>query len=350
MQRTAATLVLIALLSAVSAPLVSAQDRSVIAAAQQPGAGEARTVAATVDGDTVYSDEVQDTLSIVLGERQVATAALPALQAQALEQLIGRRLIEAHLLENGYTPTKAEIEQANALFVSQLRSRNVTPKQYLEDRNMTEEQLRRRLIGQLTWANGWPRYLNQHLNDERFEQYIRSHPGEFDGTERRASHVLLRVDRPQDPSAFRQTVRRAATLRSQIAEGKLRFSEAVEKYSDGPSRRHVPRGDLGFFPRHGVMDENFAKAAFELKKGQISEPIASPFGIHLIQCTEIKLGTKSWQDIRSEITPLARKTLIDAVSREVFAELAGRLRTVAKVEFTGKLPYLKPGTREVVKP
>ena len=347
-ERTAVTVALVTSLALVSTQKLSAQDRSARSPAQQSSVPAARTVAAMVDGEAVFADEVQDSLSIALAGRQVASEYLPGLQARALEQIIGRRLVEAHLLRNGYTPSEAQIEQANALFVSQLRTNRIGLTQYLKERDMTKQQLRRRLIGELAWKNGWPRHLNQRMTDQRIDQYLQAHPGEFDGTQRRASHVLLRVNRPQDPSAFGEVVERARTIRREIVEGTLLFTAAVEKYSQGPSRRQ--KGDLGFFPRHGVMDENFAKAAFELEEGQISEPIASPFGIHLIRCTEIKRDTKTWQDIRGELTPLQSKSLLDAVSRELFAELAGRLRADAKVEITGRVPYLEPGTRELVVP
>ena len=330
----------------VFAPRAKAQpERARRAPAQEQSPRENRPVAATIDGEAIFADEVDESLAVALAGRQISTEALPALRAQALQQLIGRRLIEAYLLEQGYRPSESQVEQQKAQLISGLRAKRISLKRYLAERNMTEEQLVRRLTGQLAWQTGWSQYLAQNLSDERFEEYVDAQSGEFDGTERRASHILLQVDRPQDPSAVREKVEQARAIRNEVVDGKLSFSAAVEKYSDGPSRRH--QGDLGFFPRHGVMDEAFAKAAFALDEGAFSEPVATPFGIHLIQCTAIKPGDKTWADIKTGLTPLERKALIDAVAREVFAELAARLRSEAKIEFTGNVPYLDPESREL---
>ena len=68
----------------------------------------------------------------------------------------------------------------------------------------------------------------------------------------------------------------------------MTFADAAEKYSAGPSR--AKGGDLGFIPRHGIMVEPFARAAFVLAKGEISPPMATVFGIHLITVTDVKPG------------------------------------------------------------
>ena len=249
------------------------------------------------------------------------------------------------MLEQGYRPSESQVEQRKAQLISQLREKRIPLKRYLAERNMTEEQLMRRLTGNLAWQSGWSQYLAQNMNDDRFKTYVDAHAEEFDGTERRASHILLLVDQPQDPSAVREKVEQARAIRSAVADGKLEFDAAVEKYSDGPSRRH--QGDLGFFPRHRCHGRGFAKAAFELEEGELSEPVATPFGIHIIKCAAIKPGDKTWDDIKTKLTPLERKSLIDSVAREVFADLAGRLRKEAMIEFSGKVPYLDPDSREL---
>jgi peptidyl-prolyl cis-trans isomerase C len=52
-------------------------------------------------------------------------------------------------------------------------------------------------------------------------------------------------------------------------------------------------GDLGFFPRKWVGDENIVRAAFAMQVGQVSDVVQSDFGLHLIKVTARKPGTPS---------------------------------------------------------
>jgi len=88
----------------------------------------------------------------------------------------------------------------------------------------------------------------------------------------------------------------------QIAEeiqGGLSFEEAAEKYSSCPSRERG--GDLGYFS-DGMMVPEFEKAAFAMEKGEISAPIKTQFGYHLIKVFDKKQAdVKSLDEVRNEL-------------------------------------------------
>jgi hypothetical protein len=88
------------------------------------------------------------------------------------------------------------------------------------------------------------------------------------------------------------------------------------------------------------MDEDFAAAAFALEPGQISEPVLTRYGAHLIQVTEIRPGKKTARDVRMEIEPAVRK--------EGFDRVANQMLKTTKVEYTGASPYLHPDTGDLV--
>ena len=90
-------------------------------------------------------------------------------------------------------------------------------------------------------------------------------------TEVKASHILV------------ATEDEAKSLYNEIKNGKD-FAEAAREFSKCPSGQ--AGGDLGFFPR-GVMVKPFEDAALALKKGEISEPVETQFGWHLIKLTDI---------------------------------------------------------------
>ena len=95
----------------------------------------------------------------------------------------------------------------------------------------------------------------------------------FYASQVKASHIL--VGRKSEAEALRQ----------QIIDGEITFEDAAKKYSQCPSREEG--GDLGFFPR-GVMAGPFEKAAFSLPIGEISQPVETRFGWHLIKVVDKK--------------------------------------------------------------
>lgn len=88
----------------------------------------------------------------------------------------------------------------------------------------------------------------------------------------RASHILV------------SSLEEANHLAKELKAGKD-FGELAGKYSSCPSGKEG--GDLGFFSK-GQMVKEFEDAAFSLKPGEVSQPIKTQFGYHLIKVTERK--------------------------------------------------------------
>jgi peptidyl-prolyl cis-trans isomerase D len=80
-----------------------------------------------------------------------------------------------------------------------------------------------------------------------------------------------------------------AEIRQDIAEGRVNFEEAARTYSEDTSA--ATGGDLGFFDRNRMAPE-FTEAAFNLAVNDISQPVRTQFGFHLIECTDERLDDK----------------------------------------------------------
>ena len=88
------------------------------------------------------------------------------------------------------------------------------------------------------------------------------------------------------------------------------------------------------------MDEAFSRAAFALQPGELSPPVRSPFGVHLIRCDEVRAGKKQFADARGDID--------DLLARELFEKLASGAAAVP-VRYGGGVPHFRPGARELEK-
>lgn len=140
--------------------------------------------------------------------------------------------------------------------------------------------------------------------------------------ETRARHILLRTS---DQATPEQAARRLAQLKRQIESGERRFEDVAREVSEDGSA--AAGGDLGWFGP-GVMVPEFEEPAARLAPNQISDPVASRFGVHLIQVLERR---------RVAIEPAQRRNQVRNVLRErkfqqSFEEWVDELRARAYIE------------------
>lgn len=115
--------------------------------------------------------------------------------------------------------------------------------------------------------------------------------------ERRTRHILLENGSEDDAALLA----RIQTLRATVHED-MTFEEAAKKFSDDVGSA-AQGGDLGFLTRDMMLDSVFADAAFSLsKEGEVTEPVKSKYGYHLIELVEIKVGeAKPFEEVKSQL-------------------------------------------------
>lgn len=153
------------------------------------------------------------------------------------------------------------------------------------------------------------------VTDEALKQFYADNQQQFVGPEqRRASHILIEGD---DSDAL--TAIEAAQAR--LANGED-FASLAEALSQDPGSASQG-GDLGFFERD-VMDIAFEEAAFALQNiGDVSEPVKTEFGYHLIKLTDIKQPEgKRFDEARDEVERLYRRQQAETVFYDKAEQLA----------------------------
>ncbi|XP_014247705.1 peptidyl-prolyl cis-trans isomerase NIMA-interacting 1-like [Cimex lectularius] len=141
----------------------------------------------------------------------------------------------------------------------------------------------------LSRSTGQSYYLNVYTKESQWDRPDKPAESGISGpTQVQCSHLLVKHKDSRRPSSWREEVitrtkEEAFELvkgyREQIASGKASFAELASKYSDCSSAKKG--GDLGPFG-HGAMQKAFEQAAFALKVGELSEPISTDSGIHII--------------------------------------------------------------------
>lgn len=120
--------------------------------------------------------------------------------------------------------------------------------------------------------------------DAEVKDYFDTHPGEFD-TEKtvEASHVLIKVDQNATPEVVEKAREKAQDVFKQAKAGK-NFADLAKQYSDDPGGKNG--GHLGAFKRDAMV-EPFGEKAFSMSPGEISEPVRTQFGWHIIKLEKI---------------------------------------------------------------
>jgi peptidyl-prolyl cis-trans isomerase D len=158
-------------------------------------------------------------------------------------------------------------------------------------------------------------------NEEQLKAYYEEQKAQFGSKERRRiSHILFAFTK--DPAADEVALQRA--LKAEDALKTKDFAVLAKEISDD-KQSAKNGGDLGLF-NVGVMEKSFEAAAANLKLGEVSAPVKSAFGYHLIKVTELEPGEiKTYDQVKPELIKSYQK----AQAENTFNALGEKLTEVS---------------------
>lgn len=158
-----------------------------------------------------------------------------------------------------------------------------------------------------------------------------------------ARHILLQVDENAPADLVAASEKEILALREKILAG-ADFSEMARQHSQCPSA--ADGGNLGVFPREAMVAP-FSQAAFALKEGELSLPVRTRFGWHLIRVDQrLPEGVKPFESVAAELGDLlreekAKSQAFDMADAAYDAVLAGA--DLNEVALTSKLTLHETG-------
>jgi peptidyl-prolyl cis-trans isomerase D len=170
--------------------------------------------------------------------------------------------------------------------------------------------------------------------EEQLKAYYEEQKSQFASKERRRiSHILFAFTK--DSSADEQALQRAIKAKQELKSKD--FAQLAAEISDDKSSAKKG-GDLGLFET-GIMEKAFEAAAENLKLGEVSDPVKTAFGYHLIKVTELSSAeVKSFDALKPELIKAYQKaqaeTKFNALGEkltEVSFEHPDNLDTAAKI-------------------
>jgi len=170
-----------------------------------------------------------------------------------------------------------------------------------------------------------------------------------------ASHILLMVDKGADEAKKQEVLERITKIRDEIIAGKD-FTQAALEYSEDPTTKNN-KGNLGYFSAF-TMVAPFEDAAYNTPIGEVSEPVETNFGYHLIKVNDKRknkgeiLVAHIMKSIPQNATPEEIKEIrskIDSIYKQLeegadFTELAKKESQDRRSAVNGgKLPWFSSG-------
>jgi peptidyl-prolyl cis-trans isomerase D len=177
-------------------------------------------------------------------------------------------------------------------------------------------------------------YVDQvKVGDDEITEYYNENQTEFQNPKTvEARHILIKVDQNAGSEEVAKAKERIEGIWQKAKDGQD-FAELAKQFSEGPSKDKG--GYLGTFGREAMV-KPFADAAFSMKAGEISDPVKTQFGWHIIKVEKVNEATTTsladaTADIRKKLAGERSKNLAYDMAESVFDATfeGGRLASIA---------------------
>jgi peptidyl-prolyl cis-trans isomerase D len=181
-------------------------------------------------------------------------------------------------------------------------------------------------------------FQKEHQKD--IQEYFDANKFLYHQPERvKARHILIKAGADAEPAKKEEAKKKIENLRKELEGGKD-FAQMAKDFSEDPGSKENG-GDLGFNERSAWVPQ-FADAAFSLKPGELSQPVESPFGYHLIKVDEKKPPeNKELKDVEGDIA----RQLYQKDKAKQIAQAEAK-KALDAVKGGKKLAELYPSTKE----
>ena len=265
-------------------------------------------VAATVNGTEIPEQKVTDQIEHIReqsnlteddqwGQFLVENDMTPSsVREQIIDTLTEQELIMQGAAELGITVEDSEIDE----YIDNMKANYDSDEAWnsaLEQAGFTADEYRETIKESLYEQKVGDHFEEQaEVTDEDYVTSAQTYASYYDGA-KRSSHILFGVDDTSDEDAMNKAKEQAEDVRSQIEAGTLKFEDAVEQYSTDDSSKEAG-GDVGWDKLESFVSE-YTDALENLEVDQLSEPVESEYGVHIIKVTETYTAPEDTSTITS---------------------------------------------------
>lgn len=247
-------------------------------------------VLVVVNDDIITLGEFEKALTEMRSKLAQAGQGAPSereLREKVIEQMVYEKLLQLHAVDTGINVSEAMLDEATKNLARQNNLSEEQLFQQLQTDDISVEEFRKNLKNQL---------LIQRVIDRDVKRQISVLDSEVDailgnlsqGQANRSyniSHIQLAINDESSADEIEKVTKRGEDLRRQILAGEISFEDAAIRYSRAGTAEDG--GKLGWKTK-AQLPALFAEALSNMKEGDISAPLVSPGGIHLLKLNNLK--------------------------------------------------------------
>jgi peptidyl-prolyl cis-trans isomerase C len=271
--------------------------------------------------------------SVVASGHSIAEQDRAMIRSKLLDHLVVNKILMLKATEED----KAQARKFVDSYIEQARTNAASPEAFEEQvkaSGMTLAQVRARMeedrLCHLVLVQDATNGIV--ISDDAVKKYYQDNPDRFKAPERvHAAHILISTldpvtQKPLPPDQKKEKLKLANELKARAEKGED-FAALVKKYSDDPGSKY--KGGEYTFPR-GQMVPEFESAAFSMQVNQVSDPVETRFGYHVIKLLD-KLPASTEDFAKAE--PAIRDYLTEQELEKKLPAYLDKLKASADVKF-----------------
>ncbi|MCD6288649.1 MAG: peptidylprolyl isomerase [Candidatus Hydrogenedentes bacterium] len=290
------------------------------ASGSEPVKPDPNELLAKVNGAKIERRDVEIAFQMDAAQREgslvtISPAAVPMRKKAILLQLVQAELLYQEAVRRGFSVEQKELDEV----VSAMKTRG-TPRSLpvrvmpmLKEADIQNLARHSIMLGKLTSdiAGGID------ISDEDARRFFEKHKSSYITKEEvDLRQILVRVKSADDINIAKQKIER---IRDDIVNGSD-FAELARKYSDDPSAEKG--GKIGTF-QIGTLAKSFEKVAFSTPVGEVSQPVRTRFGFHLIKVDDHRMPRQQTFDevhgqVISDMTRFATDRALDRLAEKLW--------------------------------
>lgn len=241
-------------------------------------------VVATVNGEKVSRKDFDRRINVIRRMNQEVTRSTEMMVVKQLAmKVLLKQFVKEQNIDVSDNDVQGEVEKIRYFLKSNQNNSEKPLEEILEAQGSSiselEDEVRRTLA--------LSKYLDKVVSDDEKRSYFDANKSAFNGEKVKASHILIDTTKLETDAELEKARQKIEEIKKEIDNG-ADFAEMARKYSTCPSAESG--GDIGFFQRKGSIVEEFAIVAFSMEVGEISEPVETQFGYHIIKVTDKEEG------------------------------------------------------------